>query len=76
MAQPVCLITGAGDSTGAATARRFAQGGYRVALLARAADRLQRLEEAIEGARGYHVGHHDPSAWSFNGGARPYHEKW
>jgi len=53
MTQPVCLITGAGDGTGAATARRFAQGGYRVALLARSADRLRRLEEEIEGSRGY-----------------------
>ena len=34
MTEPICLITGAGDGTGAATARRFTEGGYRVALLA------------------------------------------
>lgn len=53
MAQPVCLITGAGEGTGAATARRFAAGGYRTALLARTETRLKRLEGEIEGARGY-----------------------
>ncbi len=53
MSQPVCLITGAGDGTGAAIARRFAAGGYRTALLARTKDRLDRLESEIEGARGY-----------------------
>jgi NAD(P)-dependent dehydrogenase (short-subunit alcohol dehydrogenase family) len=53
MSEPVCLITGAGEGTGAACARRFAAGGYRVALLARSEDRLKRLESEIEGARGY-----------------------
>ena len=49
----VCIITGAGDGTGASCARRFARGGYRVALLARTEERLRRLEAEIEGARGY-----------------------
>ncbi len=53
MSQPVCLITGAGDGTGAAIAKRFAAGGYRTALLARTEDRLKRLEGEIDGARGY-----------------------
>ena len=53
MSKPVCLITGAGEGTGAACARRFAAGGYRVAMLARSEDRLKRLESEIEGARGY-----------------------
>jgi short-subunit dehydrogenase len=53
MTQPVCLITGAGDGTGAAIARRFAEGGYRVAMLARTEDRLKRLEKEIAGSRGY-----------------------
>lgn len=35
MSTPVALITGVGDGTGAALAHRFAQGGYRVAMLAR-----------------------------------------
>lgn len=53
MAQPVCLITGAGDGTGAAIARRFTQGGYRVALLARTESRLLKLEGELAGARAY-----------------------
>ncbi len=53
MADKVCIITGAGDGTGASCARRFTQGGYRVALLARTEARLQRLEAELEGARGY-----------------------
>lgn len=53
MADPVCLITGAGDGTGAAIARRFAEGGYRVALLARTEERLKRFEVEIPGSRGY-----------------------
>lgn len=50
---PVCLVTGVGEGTGAAVVRRFAAGGYRVAMLARSKDRLDRLEEEIAGARGY-----------------------
>ncbi len=53
MTDRVCLITGAGEGTGAAVARRFAEGGYRTALIARNAERLKRLEGEIEGARGY-----------------------
>ena len=53
MTKPVALITGVGDATGAALARRFAAGGYRVAMLARNADRLQRFETEIDDARAY-----------------------
>ncbi len=53
MAQPVCLITGVGAGTGAALARRFAAGGYRVAMLARNRDRLDALEKEIAEAKGY-----------------------
>ncbi len=48
----VCLITGVGPGTGAALARRFSQG-YRVAMIARNAERLSQLEGEIEAARGY-----------------------
>jgi NAD(P)-dependent dehydrogenase (short-subunit alcohol dehydrogenase family) len=48
----VCLVTGVGPGTGAALARRFARGGYRVAMLARDGDRLAALEGEIPGARG------------------------
>ncbi len=53
MSQPACLITGAGDGTGAAIARRFTEGGYRVALLARTEARLRKLEKELDGSRGY-----------------------
>lgn len=53
MSKPVCLITGVGDTTGSALARRFATGGYRIAMLARDEARLNRLEEEISGARAF-----------------------
>lgn len=53
MAEPVCLITGVGPGTGAALSRRFARGGYRVAMLARDRERLTRLETEIADAQGY-----------------------
>ena len=52
-ALPVALMTGVGPGTGAAMARRFARGGYRVAMLARSPERLAALEREIEHARGY-----------------------
>lgn len=45
--KPLALVTGVGPGTGAAVARRFAEGGYRVAMLARDADRLAALEQEI-----------------------------
>jgi NAD(P)-dependent dehydrogenase (short-subunit alcohol dehydrogenase family) len=50
---PVALITGVGPGTGAAMARRFARGGYSVAMLARSRERLEMLEREIEHSRGY-----------------------
>lgn len=41
--KPLALITGVGPGTGAAIARRFSAGGYRVAMLARSAERLEAL---------------------------------
>jgi len=49
----VCLITGVGPGTGTALARRFASGGYRVAMLARSADRLAALEAELPGSRAF-----------------------
>lgn len=45
--RPLALVTGVGPGTGAAVARRFSEGGYRVAMLARDVDRLARLEAEI-----------------------------
>lgn len=50
---PVCMIAGTGPGTGRECARRFAAGGYRVAMLARDEKRLAAYEEEIEGARGF-----------------------
>jgi len=53
MTAPVCLISGVGPGTGSALARRFAEGGYRVALLARNEGRLATLEKELLSAKGY-----------------------
>ncbi len=45
--KPLALVTGVGPGTGAAASRRFAEGGYRVAMLARDAERLAALEAEI-----------------------------
>ena len=50
---PVAVVTGVGPGTGAAIARRFAQGGYSVAMLARNRDRIARLERDIPDSRAY-----------------------
>jgi NAD(P)-dependent dehydrogenase (short-subunit alcohol dehydrogenase family) len=53
MAEGVCIVSGVGPGTGTALSRRFAEGGYRVAMLARSGDRLRALEGEIAGATGY-----------------------
>ena len=53
MTQPICIVSGVGPGTGAALARRFAAGSYRVAMLARDADRLARLEREVPGSKAY-----------------------
>jgi NAD(P)-dependent dehydrogenase (short-subunit alcohol dehydrogenase family) len=53
MTQPVCAIVGAGPGNGAAFARRFAEAGHPVALLARDPSGLGSLTAQIPGARGY-----------------------
>jgi len=52
MNSPVCLVIGAGDATGGAIARRFAQGGYTACVTRRSADKLQPLLEQIRAAGG------------------------
>jgi NAD(P)-dependent dehydrogenase (short-subunit alcohol dehydrogenase family) len=52
MVEEVCLITGVGPGTGSALARRFARG-YRVAMIARDAERLAALEGELEAARAF-----------------------
>ena len=50
--KPVILITGASSGIGAATARLFAQNGYRVALAARRVNRLEALAQEIQSSGG------------------------
>jgi len=61
MAQPICVITGVGPGTGTALARRFAAGGYRVAMLARNAERLSALSKALESSHAYACDVSDPA---------------
>lgn len=51
--RPVAVVTGVGPGTGAAIARRFARGGYAVAMLARNSGRLAELEREIPGAHAF-----------------------
>ncbi len=48
-----CVITGVGWGTGNALARKFANSGYSVAMLARRGDRLEQFESEIENAHAY-----------------------
>lgn len=52
-ASPVAVVTGVGPGTGAAIARRFARGGYAVAMLARNHERLGALEREIAHSHAY-----------------------
>jgi NAD(P)-dependent dehydrogenase (short-subunit alcohol dehydrogenase family) len=55
MRDGVCVVTGVGPGTGAALVRRFAADGYRVAMLARDAVRLEKLAAEIRGAAPFPV---------------------
>lgn len=48
--KPLAIVTGVGPGTGTSIARRFAAAGYRVAVLARDAARLQALAEELPDA--------------------------
>src|SRR5579883_382006 len=50
--QPVAIVTGASSGIGEATARLFAERGYRVVLAARSAERLEKLAAEIAAAGG------------------------
>ena len=55
MGKPICIVSGVGPEhgTGAEIARRFGEGGYRVAMLARNAEKLAHLAGKYEDARAY-----------------------
>lgn len=52
-AKPVAVVAGAGPGNGAALARRFAAGGYAVAVLARDIDKVKDLTNEIDGTFPY-----------------------
>ncbi len=53
MAEKVCIVTGVGQGTGLGVVRRFATGGYRVAMLARNEERLKQFEQEIAPTTAY-----------------------
>lgn len=53
MTERVCVVAGVGPGNGAAFVRRFADAGYRVAMLARSRETLDALEAELPAARGY-----------------------
>jgi NAD(P)-dependent dehydrogenase (short-subunit alcohol dehydrogenase family) len=53
MSDRVCIVTGVGPGTGSALVRRFAKGGYKVAMLARTENRLRDLATEVPGATAY-----------------------
>ena len=60
--KPVAVVAGAGPGNGAALARRFAGGGYAVALLARDGAKIAGLAEQIDGAVAYACDVSDPAS--------------
>ena len=53
MSKKVALVTGVGPGTGSSIARRFSDGGYKVAMNARDKERLKSLEDELEDSKGY-----------------------
>ncbi len=51
MAERVCAVVGAGPGNGLALAHRFAADGYRVALIGRTTEKLERLAAEVPGQR-------------------------
>ncbi|NEJ95447.1 SDR family NAD(P)-dependent oxidoreductase [Rhizobium leguminosarum bv. viciae] len=59
---PLVIITGVGPGTGSAMVRRFHDGGYQVAMLARTAERLSDLESELPNAFAVPCDVADPAA--------------
>ena len=53
MREKVCVITGVGPGTGTALVKRFASGGYKVAMIARNEERLSQLSSEIDNTQGF-----------------------
>jgi NAD(P)-dependent dehydrogenase (short-subunit alcohol dehydrogenase family) len=59
---PLAIVTGVGPGTGSALVRRFAKGGFRVAMLARDRVRLQGLESEMANTKAFACDVADSSA--------------
>jgi NAD(P)-dependent dehydrogenase (short-subunit alcohol dehydrogenase family) len=55
------LVTGVGPGVGLSTVKRFIEGGYAVAMLARDADRLRRFEAELTGTKAFPADVSDPA---------------
>jgi NAD(P)-dependent dehydrogenase (short-subunit alcohol dehydrogenase family) len=53
MPKGTCLITGVGPATGLSLVKRFAAGGYKVAMTGRSDDRLAEFEKQVDGTKRY-----------------------
>ena len=53
MTKKVALVTGVGPGTGTAIARRFAEGHYEVAMIARSEKRLMQLADETSGTHAF-----------------------
>lgn len=60
--RPVCVVLGVGPGNGAAIARRFAEDGYQVALLARSRTYTDALAHELANARAYSCDAADPGS--------------
>ena len=60
--KPVAVVAGVGPGNGMAYARRFAAGGYAVAILGRDADRVRSLGAGVAGVVGFACDVTDPDA--------------
>ncbi len=64
MTKPVCTVVGIGPKNGAAFAHRFADAGYRIALLSRSTDFSSELAKKLKDARAYVCDASDPASVS------------
>lgn len=58
----VCAVFGFGPGTGAATARKWAKEGFKVALLSRKLDKVKAAEASIPNSKGFECDVTDPAA--------------
>ena len=70
--KPVAVVVGAGPGNGAALARRFAEAGYAIAVLARRRSTLSPIESELAGTRGFECDVGDPNGAQALAGRRAF----